>query len=289
MKFRNILLILVSVLFLDGCTGVESGKQFYIYDALDAYQGKPADMSADKFSRLSLLYEPWILTDEKEPDWDKVAYRIELAKQQNIRTISTDIEHWYSMKDPQAIKDGLTEIFDKFKEEIPGCLVGNYGVPVTDLNVLRYSSTLKGKTEEEIQARWISDSRRRMPAAEACDVVFPSMYTMTDDIDQYEKDVKITADYIRENVPGKKIIAYLWPQFYNLHSEPVDFYQRFMNGEQWSRVLEVCYDNFDGVVLWCHGRDENNIQVSWEDPRVQEIYEATKKFMAAHKESIVVK
>lgn len=289
MKLKKQLLILASALALCACAGSKSEKQFYVYDALSAYKGKPADMSSDKFSYLSLLYESYILGDDKEPDWDKIGKRIEQANQQNIHTISTDIEHWYSTRDPEGVKLGLAEIFDKFREEIPGCIIGNYGVPVTDLNILRYASTLKGKTEEEIQARWISDSRRRMPAAEVCDVLFPSLYTMNDDIDRYEEDVKITADYIRASFPGKKIVAYLWPQFYNLHSEPIDFYQRFMNGEQWSRVLEVCYDNFDGVVLWCHGRDENNVQVSWEDPRVQEIYEATKKFMAAHKESIVVK
>ena len=166
-------------------------------------------------------------------------------------------------------------------------MIGNYGVPMTNLNILRYSKTLQGKTEKEIQARWISDSRRRMPVADVSDVFFPSMYTMNDDMDQYAKDAKITADYIRANFPGKKIIVYLWPQFYNLHSEPIDFYQRFMTPEQWTKVLEACYENFDGVVMWCHGHDENKIKVPWDDERVQGIYKATQCFVKRHWDSIV--
>ena len=273
---------------------VSAGKRdFYIFDCWSAYKGKPDDMSADKFSKCLLAYESFLLGDDMELDMFEVRRQIQLAKLLGVSHIFTDIEDWYSTKDGEAIKSGLTQVFNEFKNAIPGCTIGNYGVPVSDLNVRRYSASSKNRTEEEIQAEWISSSQRRMPAAEVSDALFPSMYTHTDGsykdpITQYEKDVKITADFIRANFPEKKIYAYIWPQFYNQHTSPNDSYQKFMTKEQWTRVLEVCYENFDGVILWSHGKGPSGEEVVWADSRVQDIYAATKDFVSKHYDDIAV-
>lgn len=273
-----------------------TGREFCIFDQWGAYKGKP-DVLNPKCSKLLIAYEAFLLGEDDKnsaddiTDWEtisdkKIQTQISIAKLNNITTISADVEHWYTTRDAEGIKSGLKTIFDKFKEGIPGCSVGNYGVPVMDLNVMRFG--LKGWTEEQIQERWISDSQRRMPAGEVSDVLYPSMYTMNDDLTQYEKDVKITADYIRKNFPGKKIYAYVWPQFYNLHSEPKDFYQEFMSAEQWTRVLEACFENFDGIVLWCHGNGPDDQPVPWSDSRLQEINNATQRFINNHYDDIAV-
>ena len=69
----------------------------------------------------------------------------------NYQTVSTDIEAWYSNKTDEEIKTGLKTVFDAFKKEIPSCTVGNYGIPVSDLNVFRYNRT---EPEEEIIKLW---------------------------------------------------------------------------------------------------------------------------------------
>ena len=270
-----------------------SSREFYIFDCWSAYKGKPDDMSADKFSKCQLIYEASLLDDNDELDEAKVKQQVQLAKLTGVGVISTDIEAWYSTKDGEGIKAGLSQVFNEFRKGIPGCVVGNYGVPVADLNVRRYSASSKNRTEEEIQAEWISSSQKRMPVAEVSDALFPSMYTHTDGsgadpITQYEKDVKLTADYIRSNFPDKKIYAYIWPQFYNLHTSPVDTYQQFMTKDQWARVLEVCYENFDGVILWCHGKGPDGEAVAWSDSRVQEVYAATKNFVSKYYDNIAV-
>lgn len=276
----------------EGEEGV-SGREFYIFDCWSAYKGKPDDMSADKFSKCQLIYEAFLLGDDKEIDMAKVKQQAQLAKLTGVSYISTDIEDWYSTKDGESIKAGLLQVFNEFKKAVPGCVIGNYGVPVSDLNVRRYSESSKTRTEEEIQAEWISSSKKRVPAAEVSDALFPSMYTHTDGssadpIIQYEKDVKLTSDYLRTNFPDKKIYAYIWPQFYNLHTSPNDTYQKFMTKEQWTRVLEVCYENFDGVILWCHGKGPDGEEVAWSDSRVQEIYAATKNFVSKYYDNIAV-
>lgn len=278
----------------DGGTVVPSGRGFYIFDCLAAYKGKPDDLSSDKFSKCQLIYEAFLLDENKNQlDMTKVRQQVQLAKLTGASYISTDIEEWYSTRDAAGIKQGLQEVFNEFKKGIPGCIVGNYGVPVSDLNVMRYSANLKGQTEAQIIERWKSTSQKRMPAAEVSDVLYPSMYTHTDGsnadpITQYEKDVKTTADYLKQNFPGKKIYAYIWPQFYNLHMTPNDSFQKFMTADQWTRVLEVCYRNFDGVIMWCHGRDENDTEVQWSDSRVQSIYAATKRFVSKYYDDIAV-
>ena len=273
--------------------GGGTGREFYIFDCWSAYKGKPDDMSADKFSKCQLIYEAFLLDDNKELDMAKVKQQAQLAKMTGVRYISTDIEEWYSTKNGEALKDGLLQVFNEFKKAIPDCVIGNYGVPVSDLNVRRYAASQIGKPENEIQAGWISASEKRMPAAEVSDALFPSMYTHTDGsnadpITQYEKDVKTTADFLRQEFPDKKIYAYIWPQFYNLHMSPNDSYKQFMTAEQWTRVLEVCYANFDGVILWGNGSGPDDQPVAWSDSRMQTIYAATKSFVSKYYDDIAV-
>lgn len=263
----------------------ENEKTFCVYDAM-FYSGKP-DLEEYKISQIRLIYESFLLDDSNEVDFDKVATQVSLAKLTNVKTISTDIEAWYSSKSGAEIRAGLTSVFDKFKESIPGCRVGNYGVPVSDLNILRYNENMAGKTEAEIIGRWKSDSEKRKDAAEVSDILFPSMYAMNHDIDQYVKDLKTTADYLKEEFPGKKVVAYIWPQYYNLKSNPD--YMKFISEDDWSRILEACYENFDGIVLWSNGRDEDGeTMVAWTDQRVQKIFSATRKFISRHYDNIVL-
>lgn len=260
-------------------------KTFYVYDAL-FYSGKP-ELEEYKISPIRLVYESFLLDDSGEVDFDKVATQVSLAKLTNTKTISTDIEAWYSSKNGTEIKAGLSSVFDKFKEGIPACNIGNYGIPVSDLNILRYTESMAGKSEAEIIARWKSDSEKRKDAAEVSDILFPSMYAMNSDISQFIKDVKTTADYIKAEFPGKKTIAYVWPQYYNLKSNPD--YMKFISEDDWSRILEACYENFDGIVLWSNGRDEDNeTMVAWTDSRVQKIFSATRKFISRHYDNIVL-
>ena len=262
-------------------------KEFCIYNAM-SYDGKPDEETflKDKISPISLIYEAFLLGDDKELDMEKVQTQIDLVKVTGGNTVSTDIEEWYSSKTGDEMKAGFTTLFDKFKEAIPGCNIGNYGIPVSDLNVLRYNPNMAGKTEDEIIARWKSGSEKRMKVAEVCDVLYPSLYAMNPDIARYVQDLDITVNYIRENFPNKKIVGYLWPQYYNLASN--EYYQQFISKDDWTTILEACYERLDGVIIWSHGKDENNVPVKWSDPRVQEIYAATKAFISKHYDNIKI-
>ena len=96
-----------------------TGREFYIFDQWAAYKGKP-DVMSPKCSRLLLAYESFVLEEDLETiSPTKIETQSNIAKINGITTISADVEHWYSSRDAEGIKDGLTEIFNLFKQNIP--------------------------------------------------------------------------------------------------------------------------------------------------------------------------
>ena len=286
-------ILLITMLILSACSDdtirppyleeetepIPEEKEFVLYDAM-SYASKP-DLTPDMISNIRLIYEDFLLTNG-EVDMNKVTTQVSITKTSNYKAVSTDIEAWYSNKTDAEIKSGLVKVFNEFKKEIPNCTVGNYGIPVSDLNVFRYNNN---KTEDAIIESWKTSSARRTSAGEISDILYPSLYIVTPDVDQWLKDLKTTVNYIKEKFPNKKIIGYLWPQYYNLKTNP--YFQKFIEPEKWNQILEGCYTYLDGVVIWSHGRDEDNeTVVKWSDARVQAMYTTTKAFIERHKANI---
>ena len=159
-------------------------------------------------------------------------------------------------------------------------LRGNYGVPLGTLNIARYVEEMAGKTEEEILAA-LTENNNRLAAGEVSDVLYPCFYCYGPDMDQWIEDLKITVDYIKKYYPQKKIVGYIWPQYYDWKTSP--YYMQFIAEEKFLQMLEAAYEHLDGVVIWAHGRDaDNKTKVNWEDDRVQAIYRAIKTFAGRH-------
>lgn len=254
-------------------------KEFVIYDGLH-YNGKP-DLQDDKISPFGLIYEAFLLTDG-QIDEAKINQQINILKLTGVNTISLDIEEWYSTRDEAGIKEGLTTVFNMFREALPGCNIGNYGIPVADLNVHRgYRPDM---SEEEIISTWKANGEKRMPVGEVCDVLYPSLYAYSSDMDQWVEDLKTTVAFIKEYYPNKKIVGYIWPQYYNHKQNPE--YQQFITKEKATQMLDACYEYLDGIALWSHGKDEKDQEVGWSDPRVQEFYSAVKELINKHYDNI---
>ena len=100
------------------------------------------------------------------------------------------------------------------------------------------------------------------------------------------KDVQTTVAEIRKRYPDKKIIGYLWPQYYSASNSP--YFKQFIDAGRWQKMLEISSKYMDGVIIWSDKRDENHQIVRWNDPRIQAIMRATKSFIAAHPKDIAV-
>lgn len=280
---KRIIIVLTSVL-LYGCGSVRE-KEFVVYDRL-AYPGKP-DLSSDGLSPIKLIYESHLLTDGLI-DMDKINARIAEANDEGIKAISTDIESWYwgGIHSNESLKDSLSKVFDAFRSGIEGANVGSYGVPIGTLNIARNVESMAGKSEEEILSIW-KERNNRLAAGEVSDVLYPSLYIYNPDIEQWIEDLKITVEYIRSYYPDKKIVGYIWPQYYDWKTNP--HYMQFIPEDKFLQMLEAAFEYIDGVVLWAHGRDtDNKTKVPWEDERVQATYRAIRTFIENHKDNIVL-
>ena len=124
-------------------------------------------------------------------------------------------------------------------------------------------------------------TNNRLEAGEVSDILYPSLYIYGPDVDQWIEDLKTTVEYAKSYYPDKKIVGYIWPQYYDWKTSP--YYMQFITEEKFLQMLEASYEYLDGVVLWAHGRDtDNKTKVNWEDERVQGIYRAIKTFVSNH-------
>ena len=283
-----------SLLFLAAASALASGKDFIIYDCM-YYVGKP-DLTADKLSKVFLIYESELVMPDpagkrKHGILNEKRIR-ELARQsyrEGYRTISTDIETWFAEKDgqiltPQELKTDFARMYQIFKEENPRTYISNYGLPDEHLHAIRYYQTQSDN--EAVLAKWRQFSKRRQMSAAISDYANPVFYITTPDLAQWEKDVQTTVTDIKKRYPDKKIIGYLWPQYYSATGSP--YFKQFIDAERWKKMLEISKKYTDGVIIWSDKRDEHNRIVPWTDPRIQAILKATKSFIADHPKDIQV-
>ncbi|WP_232462237.1 hypothetical protein [Neisseria chenwenguii] len=270
------------------------GKEFVVYDRMD-YVGKP-DLTADGLSKVFLVYESELVMPDptgkrKHGVLNEKRIR-ELAKQSyraGYRTISTDIETWFADKggqilSPQELKNNFARMYRIFREENPRAFISNYGLPGEHLNAIRHYRP--NESNQAILDKWQQVNKRRHMTAAISDYANPVLYITSPDIAQWETDVKTTVDDIKKRMPNKKIIGYIWPQYYSATGSP--HFKKFIDGKRWRQMLDISYKYMDGVIIWSDKRDENGKIVRWGDPRTEEMMAATKAFIAAHPKDIKV-
>jgi hypothetical protein len=300
--FLSLLLLVTTHVFIscndsDGKSDVpEETKEFVLFDALAYYAGKPEDLTADKLSQMTLIYENnlinWDPTDVSKIflDMNKVTAEAEAAAQKGIKFVCTDIETWYNDDGMGAdsLKNNFVKMYDVFRAKMAGVQVSNYGVPFTNLNRSRYNSDGSKKThaDDEILQRWKDASQKRYASVSAMDYLCPSVYLAMPDIASWAYDLRTTVNECKKLDKSKKVYVYMWPQYYDLADGPYN--KVFIDPADWKRMLEHAFKYCDGVVLWAHPLDNNGNWIEWSDPRVQAMFSATKEFIAEHAENIKV-
>ncbi|AAU38091.1 hypothetical protein ACTUM7_04745 [Basfia succiniciproducens] len=285
----------VVALSIMSATFTLSAKDFAIYDMMD-YVGKPQDLTADKISRAMLIYESELVkpdpTGKRKHGVLNLEKVIELARRshrEGYTVISTDIESWFGNKggqllSPEELKRDFELMFNIFKNENPNAIISNYGLPTETLSVIRF---YRGDVPYQVSLdKWKEFNKRRNKSGVIADYANPVLYIVNPDIATWEKDVIHTVQEIKKRYPNKKIIGYIWPQYYS--AKKSGYFKQFIDPKTWREMLEITYKYTDGVMIWSDKRDENDKIVRWEDPRVQAIMAETKAFIRAHDKDIKV-
>jgi len=294
----NDLLFLLTVLLLVGnvsCKEVASPsidtttvKKFVLYDAMH-YSYKP-DLTSERFSRIKLLYESSLTKPDPNNttkfilDIDKINTEAGLANYPNS-VVCTDIEQWFtdSSVSGDEMANRLTTMFDVFRSKVANVQIGNYGISPSALCVSRFSDN-GASSEPTLIYNWKRSNQKRWISAGTVDYFAPPVYICQPDITQWIHDLVTTVNEIKTHDATKKIIVFLWPQYYNKAGSP--YYKQFIDTSIFQQMLEAVYANCDGAIIWSSNTDEKEAIVIWTDSRVQAMMGVTKQFIAAHIENI---
>ena len=260
-------------------------QKFELYDAM-AYPGKP-NLAPEGLLPVYLMYEATLTKpDPANPskvvlDLEKINVQAELAANFPHVMVSTDIENWYGDNsiDASEMSNRFSQLFSVFRGKNPNVTIGNYGIVPSALCVYRFYDD--GKTEDGVLIdKWKENNIKRWPSLARADVCTPSVYIAQPDIESWKRDLQITVAEIKKHNPNKKIIVYIWPQYYNKPDSP--YGKQFLTGEKWASLLEAVYESCDGAIIWSGQTDEKEEVARWQDTRIQEIWNATKDFITLH-------
>lgn len=277
---KALLLIPLALILLNRPVISQVNKQFKLYDAMP-YIGKP-DLTNQGLDPIYLMYEGSLTKPDPSEkykiiiDSSKIETQAFVASLFPSVTVSTDIEEWYGNRnvDAKTMKIWYQTVFDFFRKNNEKVFIGNYGLPVANLNLRRFN---RSATEKEIIDEWKRASAKRMYSGNINDYLSPSFYIAVPDTTQWLIDMEISANYLRTHFPDKKIYAYIWPQYYDFKTSA--YFKTFMTPETWKAILNGCYKYLDGAIIWSSAYDENRNLIHWQEERVQKIWEVTKNFI----------
>ncbi|MDR2283394.1 MAG: hypothetical protein LBE37_09305, partial [Sphingobacterium sp.] len=271
-------------------TEVAMKEGFAFYDAMN-YPGKP-DLAPAGMLPIYLMYENALtrasLVDNKsiELDLDKVNVMAELAANFPYVMVSTDIEDWFgdSSVNDYIMHDRFKSMFDVFKAKNRNVVIGNYGIAPSALCVYRFYN--KGKwNDTELLQNWRLSTAKRWKSIDAGDIIMPAVYIAEPDVQSWIRDLDTTVEEIKKHNPDKKIVVYIWPQYYNKPDSPYN--SEIIAPEIWDQMLEAVYNRCDGAIIWSGRTDKDGNTVYWNDPKIQAIWNTTQSFLKSHRQSLM--
>ncbi len=264
--------------------------KFALYDAM-AYPGKP-DLAPEGLLPVYLMYEAALTKANPNNanrvilDMDKISVQAELAANFPHVMVSTDIEDWFGdgNVDEDEMQNRFNTMFGVFREKNPNVVIGNYGIAPSALAVYRYYNQDKWDDATLVQ-NWRDSNVKRWKSIGASDVIMPVIYIAEPDIDKWIRDLDITVEEIRKHNTDKKIVVYIWPQYYDKPDSP--YKREVISPEIWKQLLEAVYERCDGAIIWSGQTDGEGNTLPWNDARIQAIWNETKTFIQTHQADLL--
>jgi len=195
--------------------------------------------------RTVILYEDmlWRNGEPKsgKPLPESIAYWVDLLRSLNYSGLLVlDIEHWPIYTDPTT-RQYMVDIINAFKVEGRKYQVGYYAM-VPQRNSIE--SLLPGTPGF---LAWKQRNDFVQPIADAAEVLFPSLYTLHPDQLRWNQYIVENVKEARRLAKGKKIYAFLWPQY---HPAVPLIAREYLDQPFWKFQLEEVRRLADGAILW---------------------------------------
>ena len=191
----------------------------------------------------------WGKGDDMNALPDKRKYCSVLSKvKSGFEWVVIDVEHWmlnarWKSKDP--VQDNIEKyitIMNWAKECRSDLKFGLYATaPIID-----HQYVLKDISSIEYQF-WEKQNLALKELVNAVDALFPSLYTIYDESEKWERLTRRYISMARTIGGDKPVYPYIWPRY---HQGNENKKGQFVSGELWRFQLELVYELADGVVVW---------------------------------------
>ncbi len=236
-------------------TEATQSRPFLVFDAL-MFKERP-DMASFGMRRLRMVYaqDLWPNKPTAQLPHENAVRAVARQVHRQGDLVCIDIEHWPLFdQDNELREDNLRkyqQVADWFHAAEPGVRLGYYAVVPP-----RAYNALAQHYQPGIQ-QWKARCAAMQPLASHVDVVFPSLYTLSDDPEAWRHFAKTTLQEARQY--HKQVYAFLWPSFHEASKragEPIP-------GKFWRLQLDTCRKYADGVVIWGGYQKEWNKNAEW--------------------------
>ena len=221
---------------------------FKIYDGT-LYKNKP-DLTLYGMNPVNIIYASRFWKDWAEkpnletlPDKNTIKQLAMEAKQKNQLTV-LDIEHW-ELNPDNKIKfsrnlSKYIKVISIFRQNSGSVNLGYY----SKIPMPAFTWSLKDKASDGFR-QWEDINNNLTPISRAVDVIFPSLYT-------YSTDMEKWVQYAIENIKqarkyGNPVVVFIWPQY---SERKKTLANRFISTDFWLLQLKTVSRYADGVVIW---------------------------------------
>jgi hypothetical protein len=249
-------------------------KPLVLFDAYYA-MGSPDLVEDHGYQPIVMLYagrlwEPGEPRDE--PNLPLIRERAAAVADGSL--VCVDIEEWelrlpfVTLEEAEANIDKLVSCMQAVREGNPTLIIGMYRLmPTRNFHVPAYYYWLNRADKPhqftydsawmDREATWHANNARVDRLAEHVDVIFPSLYTFTENPDQWEVYARMNMEQARRY--GKPVYPFIWPT-YRIPGTPD---QLPVSAEMWERQLRVLHHIADGIVIWGSSFEHFNPSDGW--------------------------
>lgn len=207
-----------------------------------AYANKPA-IPAVRPIHIVYSNNLWKNTDQSQPPSSTLlqTYTSSLLDSGYLGPVVIDIEQWPVHTDSTK-RQWLLDIMAAFKSANPLWEIGNYAIAP----VRNHTASLM-PTEHASYLAWEQTNQAANEIAKQSDILFPSLYTMTTDMDRWSTYAVQNVIQAKKYWPQKPIIPFLWPQY---HNGVPSIGLQYIDPYFWKHQLMIVYQLCDGCILW---------------------------------------